>query len=394
MLPPTLDDDYDYMLAEPPDLLERLRRLRETKPAAWVKTFGQPTVMFTSYALVDAAFRDEETFPSSAFYGRTVTEVLGRNMQCMEGEEHRRHRALVSPFFRAKNMNAVVASLLEPVAHELIDRFEARGEADLVAEFTKLYPVKIILRLLGLPQTADEDVARWAIGMLDIQNHFDHALRCSKEFMAFVQPILAERRVSPGDDLLSSLATEEFEGERLSDEAIFNFLRLLFPAGADTTYLGLGSAIFALLTHPEELARVRGDLAGECRWAAEEALRWSPPVALQLRANPRDVVWNGTAIPGGTPLIFATLAANRDPEEFPDPDRFDVARRPKAICTFGRGPHFCLGAHLARAEMDYALRVLLERLPRLRLVPDSGAKITASIIPVLRGPNRLPVRFD
>jgi cytochrome P450 len=393
--PPTvLDDDYDYMLAEPPDLLDRLRRLRETKPAAWVKTWGKPTVMFTSFDLVDAAFRDEETFPSAAFYAHTVTEVLGRNMQCMVGDEHRRNRALVSPFFRAKNVTALVESFLEPVAHELIDRFEARGEANLVAEYTKLYPVKIILRMLGLPQTADEDVSRWAIGMLDIQNNFEHALRCSKEFMAFVRPILAERRIAPKDDLLSSLVTEEFEGERLSDEAIFNFLRLLFPAGADTTYLGLGSAIFALLTHPEELARVRADLRGECRWAAEEALRWSPPVALQLRANPKDVVWNDIAIPGGTPLIFATLAANRDPAVFEDPDRFDVGRHPKAICTFGRGPHFCLGAHLARAEMDIALRILLERLPRLRLVDDPGTRITASIVPVLRGPNRLPVRFD
>lgn len=333
--PDVLDDDTDYMIAEPPDLLDRLSRLRETKPAAWVKAWGKPTVMFTSFDLVDATFRDEEAFPSAAFYGQTVTEILGRNMQCMVGEEHRRHRALVSPFFRAKNVTAIVESLLEPV--------------------------------------------------LDIQNNFDHALRCSKDFMAFVEPM---------DDLLSSLATEEIDGERLTDEEISNFLRLLFPAGADTTYLGLGSAIFALLTHPEELARVRTDLRGECRWAAEEALRWSPPVALQLRANPKDVVWNGIAIPGGTPLIFATLAANRDPAVFADPDRFDVGRHPKAICTFCRGPHFCLGAHLARAEMDFALRILLERLPRLRLVDDPGVRITASIVPVLRGPNRLPVRFD
>lgn len=392
--PAVLDDDHDYMVSEPPDLLDRLRRFRETKPAAWIRTFGQPTLMFTSYDLVDAAFRDEETFPSAAFYANTVTDVLGRNMQCMIGDEHRRNRALVSPFFRAKNVNAVIPSLLEPLAHELIDRFEARGEANLVTEYTKTYPLKIILRLLGLPQAADDDVARWAIGMLDIQNNYDHALRCSKEFMAFVTPILAERRVAPTDDLLSQLATEEFEGERLSDQAIFNFLLLLFPAGADTTYLGLGSTIFALLTHPEQLERVRADLEGECRWAAEEGLRWSPPVAQQLRANPKDVVWHGIEIPGNTPLIFSTLSANRDPAYFEDPDRFDVGRRPKAICTFGRGPHFCLGAHLARAEMDYALRILLERLPRLRLVDDPGVKIVPQVIPVLRGPNRLPVRFD
>ena len=156
--PTQLDEDFDYFEADRPDLVDQLRRHRETRPAAWVKAWGQPALMFTSYELVDAAFRDEETFPSAAFYGTTVTDVLGRNIQCMEGTEHRRNRALVSPYFRAKNVAEVVPPLLEPVAHELIDRFEAAGETDLVASFTKLYPIKIILRLLGLfdrPAAAD-----------------------------------------------------------------------------------------------------------------------------------------------------------------------------------------------------------------------------------------------
>jgi cytochrome P450 len=287
-----------------------------------------------------------------------------------------------------------VPPLLEPVAHELIDRFERAGETDLVKSFTKLYPIKIILRMLGLPLTREDDVARWAMGMMDIQNGFDAAVQCSRDFTAFVRPILQQRRIAPENDLLSQLASVEIEGERLSDQDIMNFLLLLFPAGADTTFLGLGTTIFALLTHPEELARVRADLKEECRWAAEEAIRWYPPVSLQPRRNPKDVVWRGTPIPAGANLVFATVAANRDPAEYADPDRFDVGRRPKATLTFGRGPHFCLGAHLARAEMEIAVRVLLERLPRLRLVPDSGARIAAGIVPVFRGPNKLPVRFD
>jgi cytochrome P450 len=189
------------------------------------------------------------------------------------------------------------------------------------------------------------------------------------------------------------LATEEIDGERLGDDEIFDFLKLLFPAGADTTYLGLGSTIYALLTHPEQLAYVRADLAVECRWAAEEGLRWAPPVSLQPRANPRDVVWHGIPIPGGTPLLFGVAPANRDPSVFAEPDRFDVSRRATGLLTFGLGMHFCLGAHLARAEMDVALRVLLERLPNLRLVDDGDVRIGAVIGAILQGPNRLPVRF-
>ena len=174
--PAELDDDFDYFTGDPPDLVERLHRHRERRPAAWVRGWGQPALLLTSYELIDAAFRDEATFPSAAFYGTTVTDVLGRNIQCMEGEEHRRNRALVSPYFRARNVAEVVPPLLEPVAHELIDRFEAEGETDLVASFTKLYPIKIILRLLGLPIESEDDVARWAMGMMDIQNNFEEAV--------------------------------------------------------------------------------------------------------------------------------------------------------------------------------------------------------------------------
>src|SRR6478609_1413464 len=370
--PVTLDDEADYALEEMPDLDDRLAALRERAPAAWVRSFGRPTVMFTSYERVNAAFRDEETFPSAAFYGNTVTDVLGRNLQCMYGDEHRHNRALASPAFRQRLMPGLVRPLLEPVAHELIDRFEARGEADLVAEFTKRYPFKIILRLLGLPQASEEQVTTWALGMLDIQQNHDFARRCSEEFTAFVDPIMQRRRTEPADDLISTLATTEVDGDRLTDDEIMNFLKLLFPAGADTTYLGLGNTLYALLTNPDQLERVLADPAGECRWAAEEGLRWNAPVALLPRHNPHDVVWHDVPIPADTPLIFAIAAANRDPAMFEDPDRFDVTRRPGATLTFGFGTHFCLGAHLARAELEVSLQVLLERLPNLRLAGTAG----------------------
>jgi cytochrome P450 len=392
--PHELDDEFDYALDVSDDLEGRLAALRARKPAAWVRCFGRPAVLFTSYELVQAAFKDEATFPSAEFYGNTVTDVMGRNIQCMEGDEHKVNRALVSPGFRQRLMPGIVGPLLEPVAHELIDRFEPDGHADLVAQFTRRYPAKVILAMLGLPQTDEEDVTRWAIGMLDIQMNHAHAIQCSHEFEAYVQPHLDARRTAPGDDLLSKLATEEIDGTRLTDTEIFAFLKLLFPAGADTTYLGLGSTLLGLLTHPSEREKIVADPAAYAAKAAEEGVRWSPPVPLLPRRNRHDVVWHGIEIPAGTPLLFGIGAANRDPAVFDHPDRFDIDRPIPNTLTFGFGVHYCLGAHLARTEMAIALRVIFERLPRLRLETTEGVKITGAFIQLLRGPNRLPVRFD
>jgi cytochrome P450 len=392
--PTVLDTEIDFMLDDLPDVAGTLHALRAQKPAVWARGFGEPALALLSHELVNAAFLAEDTFPSAEFYANVVTEVLGRNLQCMQGEEHRVNRALVSPAFRQRLMPGLVEPLLEPVVHELIDRFEARGNADLVADLTSRYPFIVITRLLGLPRHSEEEVKRWAIGMLDIQNRYDSALQCSQEFVRFVDPILQQRRHEPGDDLLSTLAITEVDGTRLTDQEIFNFLRLLFPAGADTTYLGLGSTLYSLLTNPDQLELVAADSAQHCRWAAEEGIRLDPPTAWIPRRNPREVVWHGLEIPEGASMLLGVMAANRDPAVYPDPDRFDVTRRPAHVMTFGFGTHFCLGAHLARAEMDTALRVLVTRLPRLRLADADGVRITGTIHHLLRGPNRLPVRFD
>lgn len=391
--PSDLDTDIDFVLDDVDDLPGRLAELRTRKPAIWANAFGQPTLALLTHELVHDAFMAEETFPSAEFYGNVVTEVLGRNLQCLYGPEHRRNRALVSPAFRSRLMPGLIGPLLEPVANELIDRFEAQGRADLVADFTSRYPFLIITRLLGLPRASEEQVKEWAIAMLDIQQNYDYALQCSREFMEFVDPILQQRRHDPGTDLISTLATYEEEGERLTDEEIFNFLRLLFPAGADTTYLGLGSTLFALLSNPDQLERVAADPAEECRWAAEEGVRWWPPTVWIPRRNPREIVWHDIAIPKDAPMLLGILAANRDPAVYDDPDTFDVSRRPMATMTFGFGVHFCLGAHLARAEMETSLRVIASRLPRLRLEGDD-VRVTGSFNMILQGPNHLPVRFD
>ncbi len=312
---------------------------------------------------------------------------MGKTIQCMSGGQHRVNRLLVSPAFLPSRVKAYIESLIEPIAHELIDGFAESGEAELVSAFTRPYPFKVITRLLGLPLDADQKFLDWALQLINYPWDPEAALAASAEFTNYLAPLVAERRGKPGDDLLSLLATEEVEGQRLTDEEIFSFVRLLFPAGSDTSYKALGSIIYAVLTHPE--ARRLIHETAERRWVVEEALRWEAPVALLPRMCSKSTVLGGVELEAGTPMLFGITAANRDPEEHPDPDRFDPTRREKNL-SFGHGAHFCLGSHLARRELEAAVGALFERLPNLRLIEPDAVEVVGA---VLRGPRELRVAF-
>ena len=382
------DSPHDFAF-DVPGFNEELARLRRDRPVALVPFHGGSAYLLTRYEDVEEAFRDETTFPAQAAYTLHSEPVMGRTLQCMTGAEHTRNRALVSPAFRSRLMPGYVEPILAPVAHDLVDRIAARGEADLVAEFTREFPFTVITRLLGIPPRNEGDIQRWALALLSYPWDPEGALAASREFTAYLGPIVDERREAPGPDLISTLATTEVDGERLTGDEIFSFIRVLFPAGADTTYLGLGTLMFALLTHPDAMDRVRREPESR-RAAIEEALRWVPPVSLMPRFAPVDTDKFGTTIKGGNQLLFGVAAANRDPDQFPEPDRYDLDRDPSMALTFGLGMHFCVGAHLARAELATALDVFLERFDELALAPDAPTRFVGS---VLRGPDTLPVRF-
>ena len=385
--------DFGLLPAQGQELVgfhEILHRIRSTRPVCPVRQGGQPAWVITRYDHVQEVFRNEVDFPSAVAYRAAVEEVMGTTLQCMEGEQHRVNRALVSPAFRANVVPRYVEPILRPLAHRLVDELLAAGEADLVRDYTHRYPFVVIAELLGLPRDAetDETFSRWALGLLNSSWDPQGARQVSAEFTAFLAPLLEQRRRQPGDDLVSMLVHAEVEGERLTDEEIYSFLRLLFPAGADTTYLGLGNLLYALLLHPDAMAGVRA-VPDDRRWAMEEALRWESPVALLPRICTADTQLGGETIPAMTPILLGISPANRDPEVFADPDRFDLDRRPQGHLTFGFGVHFCLGAHLARTEIAVSLDVLLDRLPNLRLTDEP--RIIGAI---LRGPQSLPVTFD
>ncbi|UGT56182.1 cytochrome P450 [Nocardia asteroides] len=388
-------EDIDFAFQDTPDLHELLADLRARKPYAVVPFAGVRAVLLLTHDLVAAAFKDEETFPARAVYSMTTEPVLGRTLQCMAGEEHRVHRAIVSPPFRRSQVTGWIEPLLEPIAHELIDRFAAAGTADLVTEFTTRYPVLVISRLLGLPVTDEATVLRWAHDLFYFPLDPAAAERASREFADYVVPIIAARRAAPGDDLISQLVTECVDGEQLTDDQVLAFLRLLFPAGADTTMLALGNTVSALLSHPDQLAAVAADPAEQVQWAIWEGLRWEPPVGLLPRACPEAVHWQGLDIPALTPMIFSINAAHRDPAKYPDPHQFDIGRRTTTMLSFGQGPHSCLGSWLALAELRTGLTALVTRLPGLRLAEDGpSAAVTSQVGTALRGPSALPVRWD
>jgi cytochrome P450 len=331
-----------------------------------------------------------DTF-SSSIYDTIMGPVMGRTLLELQGAEHRASRALVSPSFRAALLDRWRSELVEVVVHELIDSFAPRGHAELAREFTFAFPVQVIARIMGLPRQDYPRFQRLSIELLNVVYNWDCGIAASASLKAYFNDILAQRRRHPHDDLITMLSQSEIDGTRLSDDEIFAFLLLILPAGVETTYRASGNLLVALLTDPEQLDAVRAN-PGMLRGAFEEALRWEPPITTVMRVATGDCELSGVAIPAGTNISVSVAAANRDPKRYPDPDRFDPARKNIAHLTFGGGPHLCLGMHLARMEAVVAINALLDRLPDLRLDPNAPTPQVTGM--AFRSPAALPVEFS
>ncbi|MBL7488851.1 cytochrome P450 [Frankia sp. AgB1.9] len=351
---------------------------------------AKPIFFVYRYDDIARVLRDNETFSSSIildFFG----DALGPHVMLgMDEPEHRRHRGLVAGAFSQKAIARREHGLVDRIANELVDQFARDGRADLVRQFTFPYPTQIIASLLGLPREDYPRFQRWSISLLSILTNRERGLAAAEALKQYFAPILADRRTDPHDDLISDLAVAEIDGERLSDEEIFSFLRLLLPAGVETTYRSTGSLLFGLLSHPDQLDAVRADRS-LIPQAIEEAVRWEPPLLSITRVATRDTELSGVAIPAGSAVMPMLGSANREPERNPEPDRFDIFRSGRQHISYGHGVHICLGMHLARLEMRVALNTLLDRLPDLRLDPDGDDPHIHG--QVFRSPTSLPVLF-
>jgi len=384
------DEDFDFARERPrgEELHRFLARLREHGPVARVRFGGAPAWVILRYAELARAFRDGVRFPPGPAYAATTEPVVGRSFISMDGEQHRIYRRLATPAFHSSAVARLEETGLAELARELADELAGRAEADLVASFTHRFPIRMISRLLGLPRGDEERFSAWAVGLLAFPFDPELARRASAEFTDYLLPIVAERRRRPQGDVISELVRAEVEGRRLSDEDVLSHVRLLFPTGAETATSALGTLLYALLCEPERWKRVV-DEPEERHWAVEELLRWENPVAVVPRvAAPEPITFAGAEIPANAPVLFCIGAAHRDPAVFPDPDRFDLARRPMGLLSFGPGVRTCPGLHLARKELRAALDVLAEHFPGMRLL-DRDAAVPVGA--VLRAPERLPV---
>jgi len=328
---------------------------------------------------------------SSAGYATTIGQVLGRSILQMDPPEHLRHRALVAKAFRARALDQWSDAIIGATISELIDAIALDGHADLIPQLTFPFPVRVIARILGLPEADWPRFLRLSTELIAVMRHWDRAVAASRELRGYFAEVIADRRRRPCDDLVSQLIEAEVDGHRLSDDEIYPFLLLLLPAGAETTYRSSSNLLFGLLSDPGQLDAVRAD-RDLVPQAIEEALRWETPSLIVARTATQDVELGGVRIPAGGYVVVSLGAANRDPGRYADPDRFDVFREDKQHMSFGDGAHRCLGMHLARLEMRVLLNAVLDRLPGLRLDPAAEDPHIHGLL--FRSPPNLPVRFD
>jgi cytochrome P450 len=333
--------------------------------------------------------RDAKAFTSTG-YDSTIGMVMGHMILGMDDPEHRSHRNLVAHAFRERSLERWEPEFIGPIIDELIDRFAADGEADLVRQLTFEFPVRVIARLLGLPEEDFEQFQRWSVELIGLVADIDRGLAASESLREYFAGVVAERRARPAEDVISDLVTAEVDGERLTDEAIYSFLRLLLPAGAETTYRSSGNLLYLLLTHAEQLEAVRADRS-LLPQAIEEALRVEPPLLTINRTATCEVELTGVTIGAGESITPHIGSANHDETRWDRPDEFDIFRPAVPHIAFAHGPHMCLGMHLARLETRALVTRVLDRLPDLAL--DAGVGDPHIRGDVFRSPTALPVTF-
>jgi cytochrome P450 len=302
---------------------------------------------------------------------RPFLEVESHSLLELEPPEHTRLRHLINRAFVSRQVERL-APRIAALANELIDRFETRGRVDLLEQFATRIPVIVIAELLGVPGQMWERLLEWSHRMVamyqfgrtrEVENS---AAAATREFVAFLRGYVDARRGARTEDLISQLIGVEADEGRLSEEELIATCILLLNAGHEATVHGIGNGVKAILEGRIVPAQALATPAASSA-LVEELLRFDAPLHLFTRYALEDVDYGGVFLRQGDKIGLLLGAANRDPERFPDPDHIDASRSPNPHVAFGGGIHFCVGAPLARLEMEVALPILFQRLPRLRL---------------------------
>jgi cytochrome P450 len=342
-----------------------------------------------SFDAVNKVFRDGRVFTSKP-YDKTIGLFMGPTILAMDGKKHRDHRNLVSAAFKSKALARWEPAIVRPICNRLIDEFIDTGEADLVRNFTFEFPTRIIAELLGLP---DEDLPMFrkrAVELISYHVNYERAFEASAALKDYFLEQIEKRKSKPTDDIIGDLVSAEIDGEKLNDEAIYSFLRLLLPAGLETTYRSSGNLLYLLLTHPDQFAALQEDRE-LIPQAIEEGLRVETPLTTVQRFTTEEVELEGVSIPARAVIGVCMGSANRDEQRWERSEEFDIFRKHVPHISFAAGEHTCLGLHLARLETRVALECLLRRVTNVNLVTDDDPHIHGQ---PFRSPTAMPVTFD
>ena len=384
-------------LADPYPTYHRLRAedpVHQSPLGFWV---------LTRYDDVSAVLRDPRFIKEplaalvAARFGAEVPRGVGLSMLDRDPPDHTRLRGLVSKAFTPRVVDGL-RSRIQQIVDELITRVQAAGSMDVIEEFAYPIPVNVICEMLGVPLADHERFKGWS---LDIARGLDsiwlppdsevprRSAASRHAINDYFRGLIAQRRASPRGDLLSALIAAEEAGDKLNEEELLATCILLLIAGHETTVNLIGNGVLALLRNPGELERLRAT-PGLITNAVEELLRYDGPVQRTARVASAPATIGGRTIAKGEMVMPFIGAADRDPAQFPDPDRLDLTRADNRHIAFGWGIHFCLGAPLARVEGQIAIDALVRRLPRLELMTDEP-EYRQSL--TLRGLKTLPIKF-
>jgi pimeloyl-[acyl-carrier protein] synthase len=324
-----------------------------------------------------------------------IARLMVQQMLFMDPPQHTRLRKLASHAFTPARV-AVLRAHIREIVGRLLDQVQASGHMDVIGDLADPLPSIVTAEMLGVPVADREQLKAWTVDFAEMLGNFQHnperaprMLRTVHEMTTYFHDTVRRQRAEPREGLVHSLMTAEVNGDRLTDDEVVATCIVTMVGGQETTTNLIGNGVLTLLRHPEELARLRSDLS-LVPSAVEEMLRYESPSQHTGRLAPEDRELGGRLIRKRQAVMAVMAAANRDPERFPDPDRFDICRPDNRHLAFGYAAHFCFGAALARIEGQEAFEAMLARLPNLQLAPEPLVWRNNS---GLRGVNALPVTF-
>jgi len=382
-------DPFDATIIDDPYPTYRL--LRDEEPV--YHAAESDTWVLSRHDDVETALLDHDSYSSVGGVfptppGSNFVQSMLPMMILIDPPRHNQLRALVSRGFTPRRI-AALNDGIEQLAQDLVGHLEG-GSADFVVDFAGVLPTMVIADLLGVPREDRDQFRQWSGSLVQADpthGQTADALSAMASMYNYFTDFLTDRRRSPRQDLMSALVSAEIDGVRLTDEELLGFCALLLIAGTETTTNLLGNAAVVLAQHPDSRRRLAGDhtLLGP---AIEELLRYESPIQGLSRTLTRDITLHNTTMSRGESVLLLFGSANRDERVFPDPELFDIDRKPEHLVAFGKGVHFCLGASLARMEARIALTALLQRLPNWDVDLESAQRLRSGPI---RGYISLPI---